>query len=179
MKISHPQGVLWMSIIFWGKIEWSFLWLSQLQKLVLIPFHFIDCSFIICASFKIFRWSLLSDWNCDVEWFAMLFEIFLMFSNIFKARWCMTCRYFTQEYFACKSLILHAIYAHVNAAIPMQGCSLRKLKGAQCSEHVKSRVPSIWCVWKNVRFPSRPRAKVGHHRPPGSAGAQPSPWPAL
>ena len=130
MKISHPQGVLWMSIIFLGKIEWLFLSLSQLQKLVSIPFHFVDCRLIIWASFKIFRCSLLSDWNCDVEWFPMLFEIFLMFSNIFKDKWCMACRYFTQEYFACKSLILHAIYTHVNAAIPMQGCSLRKIEGS-------------------------------------------------
>ena len=48
-----------------------------------------------------------------------------------------------------------------------------KLKGAQCSETVKSRVPSIWFVWKNLRFSSRPRAKVRCQGPPGSARAQP------
>ena len=48
-----------------------------------------------------------------------------------------------------------------------------KLKGAQCSETVKSRVPSIWLVWKNLRFSSRPRAKVRRQGPPGSASAQP------
>ena len=48
-----------------------------------------------------------------------------------------------------------------------------KLKGAQCSEPVKSRVPSIMICMKNLRFSSRPRAKVRRQEPPGSARAQP------
>ena len=47
-----------------------------------------------------------------------------------------------------------------------------KLKGAQCSEPVKSRVPSIMICMKNLRFSSRPRAKVRRQEPPGSARAQ-------
>ena len=46
-----------------------------------------------------------------------------------------------------------------------------KLKGAQCFNPVKSRVPSIWFVQK-LRFSSRPR-KVGCQGLPGSARAQP------
>ena len=45
----------------------------------------------------------------------------------------------------------------------MQGCALRKIEG--------SPVRMIWM--KNLRFSSRPRAKVRRQGPPGSAGAQP------
>ena len=54
----------------WGKVEWLFLSLSQLQELVSIQFHFVDkylCSSVVWASFKIFRFSLLHDWNHDVN----------------------------------------------------------------------------------------------------------------
>ena len=62
---------------------------------------------------------------------------------------------------------------------PQSLCSTKavlqgKLKGAQCSEPVKSRVPSIIMIcMKNLTFSSRPRAKVGSWGPPGSARAQP------
>ena len=44
----------------------------------------------------------------------------------------MACRVFVHEfvYFACKSAILHAINTHVNAEIPMQDCSERKIEGS-------------------------------------------------
>ena len=49
-----------------------------------------------------------------------------------------------------------------------QGCALRKYwRGAQCSATVKSRVPSIWFVWKSWDF------LVRRQGPPGSARAQP------
>ena len=51
-----------------------------------------------------------------------------------------------------------------------------KLKGAQCSETAKSRVPSIWFVWKKIRFSNRPRAKVRCQGPLGSARTLPCFW---
>ena len=157
--------------LFWGKVEWLFLSLSQLQKLVSIQFHFVDkylFSSVIWASFKIFRFSLLHDWNHDVN-----DSQFLMFSNVFKDTWCMACRYFTDVYFVCKSTILHAIYALVNVAIPMQGYALKKIEGS----------PVLWtCKIQGTQHMicmKKARAKVGCHRPLGSARAQPCPWPKL
>ena len=57
-----------------------------------------------------------------------------------------------------------------SAVSVMQGCDLRKLKGAQCSEPVKSRVLIAYDLYE---FSSHRRAKVGHQQPPGSARAQP------
>ena len=54
-----------------------------------------------------------------------------------------------------------------------QSCALRKIEGAQCSEPVKSRVPSIMICKIKLRFSSHPRAKVRHQVPPGFARAQP------
>ena len=179
-KISHPQSVLWTSIIFWGKIEWSFVSLSQLQKLGWIQFHVVDCSLIIWASFKILWCSLLHNWNYNVEWFAVLFEMFLTFSNIFKDRWCMACHVFLLVlYFACKSAILHAINTHVNAEIPMQDCSERKIEGSPVLWTCEIQGAQHMICMKKTYFSGQQRAKVGHHRPLGSARAQPSPWPAL
>ena len=48
-----------------------------------------------------------------------------------------------------------------------------KLKGAQCSEPLKSRVPSIWFVWKIFDFLVAQEQKLGAMEPPGSARAQP------
>ena len=54
-----------------------------------------------------------------------------------------------------------------------QSCALRKIEGAQCSEPVKSRVPSIMICKIKLRFFSHPRAKVRRQGPPGCARAQP------
>ena len=37
-------------------------------------------------------------------------------------------------------------------SIPLQGCAVGKMEGAQCSELVKSSVPSIEFVWKSRHF---------------------------
>ena len=47
------------------------------------------------------------------------------------------------------------------------------MKGAQCSETVKSRAPRKWFVWKRLRFSGHPRAKVRGQGPLGSARTQP------
>ena len=52
---------------------------------------------------------------------------------------------------------------------------LGKLKGAQCSEPAKSRVPSMWFVWKKLRFSSHPRTIIWCQTPLGSAKASPGP----
>ena len=44
--------------------------------------------------------------------------------------------------------------------------------GAQCYELVKSSVPSIYDSYEKAKISSRPRTKVRHHRPPGSARAK-------
>ena len=36
-----------------------------------------------------------------------------------------------------------------------------KLKGAQCSELVKSSVPSMWCLWKSKDFLVTREQKLG------------------
>ena len=55
----------------------------------------------------------------------------------------------------------------------MECCDRKKLKEAQCSEPVKSRVASIGFLQKNLRFSSCPRAKGRHQGPMGSLRAQP------
>ena len=60
-----------------------------------------------------------------------------------------------------------------------QSCALKKIEGAQCSEPVKSRVPSIMICKKKLRVSSHPRAKVRRQGPPGPARAQSCDWKLL
>ena len=57
----------------------------------------------------------------------------------------------------------------------MECCDRKKLKEAQCSEPVKSRVASIGFLQKKSKifYGSCPRAKGRHQGPMGSLRAQP------
>ena len=79
---------------------------------------------------------------------------------------------FTQEQIICSQTQLDNIaYKHT---IICRQLFTGHVVGAQCSEHVKSRVsrPVYDCV-KEERFSSHPRAKVRHQRPPGTDRALP------
>ena len=54
-----------------------------------------------------------------------------------------------------------------------QGCALRKIEGSPVLWNCKIQGAQHMICMKNLRFPSRPRAKVRRQGPPGSARAQP------
>ena len=63
-------------------------------------------------------------------------------------------------------------YYHYHPNVQCKAVLSEKLMGAQCSELVKSSVPSIYDSYEKAKISSRPRTKVRHHRPAGSARAK-------
>ena len=63
-------------------------------------------------------------------------------------------------------------YYHYHPNVQCKAVLSEKLMGAQCSELVKSSVPSRYDSYEKAKISSRPRTKVRHHRPPGSARAK-------
>ena len=63
-------------------------------------------------------------------------------------------------------------YYHYHPNVQCKAVLSEKLMGAQCSELVKSSVPSIYDSHEKTKISSRPRTKVRHHGPPGSARAK-------
>ena len=61
--------------------------------------------------------------------------------------------------------------------IQLQGCALKDFKGAQCSVTCEIQCAQHMISMKKLRFSSRLRTNVRHHRPSGSARAQP--WAAI
>ena len=65
---------------------------------------------------------------------------------------------FKEREFCC-GIVTPYMKAHVRRMT--KALLLGKLKGAQCSETVKSRVPSIWFVWKKYDFLIAREQKLG------------------
>ena len=67
----------------------------------------------------------------------------------------------------------HLLFPGLLNWLALQGCALRKIEGSPVLLNCKIQGAHHMICLKNLRFSSRPRAKVRRQGPPGSARAQP------
>ena len=129
------------------------------------------------------KWSFLRNSNyrrtvksiCSSKRFDFLCTLSLWEHQLYTSFYKHTCKSFSGLGILKSFLTWSQFLKSWVALFTSQGCSLRKIEGSPVLWNCKIQGAQHVICMKNLRFSSRPRAKVRRQGPPGSARAQP--WP--